>query len=155
MTKDTPQPRARTEGLIKERLDGELLVYDLQHHQAHCLNRAAALVWEQCDGQTTVPEIAQRIKHQLGAADENLVRLALEELAAKLLLQEPVARQPGMSRRELIHRLGLTAAGAAVPLITTIIAPEPVEAVTCLPPGSSCSSSGQCCTGLCASGMCI
>ena len=155
--KDTPQlPRARSEGLIQERLDDELLVYDLERHQAHCLNRTAALVWEHCDGRSTAQEIARRIEPRLGAADENLVKLALEQLAGKRLLQEPAAgprAKPGLSRRELMYRLGLTAA-AAVPLITTILAPEPIEAVTCLMTGELCSSSGQCCSGLCAAGMC-
>ena len=37
-------PKARTDGLLVEEMDGETLVYDLDTHGAHCLNPAAALV---------------------------------------------------------------------------------------------------------------
>ena len=54
-----PLPRMREQGLVVDDLPDEVLVYDLDRHQAHCLNRTAALVWRHCDGQTTVKEIAR------------------------------------------------------------------------------------------------
>ena len=46
-------PRARRDGLVIRELNGELLVYDLERHRAHCLNPTAALVFKQCDGRTS------------------------------------------------------------------------------------------------------
>ena len=46
-------PRMREQGLITDELPDEILVYDLDRHKAHCLNRTAALVWRQCDGKTS------------------------------------------------------------------------------------------------------
>ncbi len=40
------RPRSRTEGLVVRQAGEELLVYDLERHRAHCLNRAAAIVWD-------------------------------------------------------------------------------------------------------------
>ena len=54
-------PRARTDGLVINELTDEVLVYDLKRDKAHCLNAAAASVWKQCDGRTTVAEIARRL----------------------------------------------------------------------------------------------
>ncbi|MBV9278705.1 MAG: hypothetical protein JOZ41_01360, partial [Chloroflexi bacterium] len=44
-------PRARKNGLIVRELEDEVLVYDLERHRAHCLNRAAGLVWKHADGE--------------------------------------------------------------------------------------------------------
>ena len=40
-------PLARTDGLLTESLDGELLVYDLNGDIAVHLNRTAAIVWRE------------------------------------------------------------------------------------------------------------
>ena len=153
---DQPKhPRARAEGLILERMDGELLIYDLERHRAHCLSEAAALVFERCDGKSGAAQIAGRIQRELGTpVDPNLVRLALDEIARYHLLEDSRPRRPaGVSRRELIQKLGLAAA-TGLPLIRSIVAPEPVEAVTCKESGESCSGSAECCSGLCAAGTC-
>ena len=51
------RPLARKEGLLIERLPDEVLVYDLDRKKAHCLNGSAALIWNNCDGKTTVEAI--------------------------------------------------------------------------------------------------
>jgi hypothetical protein len=127
-------PRARQERLIIERIADETLVYDLERHQAHCLNRTAALVWEQCDGRNGVPEIAAALRRELGdAADEQLVWQSLERLSRARLLDDPVHRPdevPLPSRRQLAQQLGTAAALAAV---TSIVAPgAQAAASTCI-----------------------
>src|SRR5713226_2070068 len=92
-------PCARREGLVIQELPDELLVYDLERHRAHCLNPAAVLVWNHCDGRIPV--------------DEGIVRLALDQLGNARLLREQVTRQPSVSRasrRELLRRAGMMAA---------------------------------------------
>lgn len=159
------QPLARERSLIVEELADETLVYDLESHRAHCLNRSAALVWKQCDGRRSIAEIARRLKRELHEGmDEETVRYALDKLAKYHLLETgekkgmpalASARQAVMTRRELVRRLGLAAA-VALPLVTTIVAPTPAQAVTCLPSGSACTVSGDCCSGVCnVNGTCV
>ena len=151
-------PRARTEGLVVQELPDEVLVYDRDRDKAHCLNQTAALVWKYCDGETNVASIAQRLGRDLKTTpvDEKIVWYALDQLSKDHLLEEsvvPPTLLAGMSRREMVRVLGV-AAVVAVPLVTSIIAPTPAQASTCLPTGASCSSSAQCCSGLCNTGTC-
>jgi len=145
------KPIARQQDLVIKHLDGEMLVYDLRTDQAHCLNRTVALVWQQCDGRRTVRELGELLSRDLSApAGQELARLAVIELAREDLLHEvdeAWRTAPQISRRTLVRSLGV--ALAALPLITSIISPTPAEAATCLGSGQPCSSSAQCCSGLC------
>jgi hypothetical protein len=151
-------PRARTEGLVIQELPDEVLVYDRDRDEAHCLNQTAALVWKYCDGETTVTNIAKRLENELNTerVDEKIVWYALDQLSKDHLLEEnvvPPALLGGMSRREMVRVLGV-AAVVAVPLVTSIVAPTPAQAATCLPSGSACTASAQCCSGVCNAGVC-
>jgi hypothetical protein len=150
-------PNARKEGLVVRELADEVLVYDTQSDKAHCLNKTAALIWHHCDGQHSVKDIANSLTLQLDApVDEKMVWFALDQLSRDQLLEERVslpAMMSGLSRRQMVRTLGL-AAIVAVPLVTSIVAPTPAQAATCLPPGSACTSSAQCCSGLCSGGTC-
>jgi len=150
-------PEARHDELIVQELTDEVLIYDEQQHKAHCLNQTAAVVWKQCDGKRDVRDIARRASVELGApVGEEMVWLAVEELGKRRLLTE---RQnlgmAGTSRREMMKRLGIGAA-IALPLVTTIVAPEAAQAANCSPSGSACTSSAQCCApGLCSGNVCV
>jgi hypothetical protein len=81
MRKAGRTPKARKSGLVVEKLADEMLVYDLDTHQAHCLNRAAALVWENCNGRRTVGEIARALEARGEVVfTQEVVRLALGQL---------------------------------------------------------------------------
>src|ERR1700686_2958365 len=96
MTKSEHLPLARKEELLIERLSDEVLVYDLARKRAHCLNQAAALIWDHCDGKTSVVEMAGILRVSLNApVDEELVLFGLREIGRKHLLQEPVM-PPGL-----------------------------------------------------------
>lgn len=139
----------RDNGLVVDDLPDEVLVYDLETHQAHCLNRTAALVWRACDGQSTAAEIARRLTAELDAPfNEEFVLLALNQLESQQLLQDfDIARAQFavLSRRQMVRRLGLATA-IAVPLVTSIVAPRAVEAATCNPPGHPCTPGKLCCS---------
>jgi hypothetical protein len=142
-------PRLRADGLVIYDLPDEVLVYDKVRDQAHCLNQSAALVWRACDGQLAPREIALKLTTQLAVAvPEDLVMLALVQLEEIHLLEQrgtiPTSF-PGMSRRQMARSLGLTAA-VALPVITSIMAPTPAQAATCLAPGQPCSPVTLCCT---------
>lgn len=117
-------PAARKEGLVVKELPDEVLVYDLESHKAHCLNRAAAVIWKHFDGKTSISEVASRATSESGyAVDSEVVLLALQQLRkAKLILAaEPSKTEGHLSRRDLIKRVGLAA--TAIPLVTSILAP--------------------------------
>lgn len=149
-------PRARQSSLVVQELADELLVYDQERFKAHCLNRTAALVWKHCDGKKTTKEIALALEKEVGLpVGEELVWLALGQLGKSRLLTERVAPTSarGISRREVIRRVGLAAA-VALPVVTSIVAPKAAQAANCRASGQACAASAECCSGLCNALVC-
>ena len=149
-------PRARKEGLVVVELPDEVLVYDAERDKAHCLNQTAALVWKYCDGRTTTASMVRQMKRDLNTngVDERIVTLALAQLSKDHLLERDLiipSQLGGMTRRQMVRALGV-ATVVAIPLVTTIVAPTPVQAVSCVAPGDPCVASAQCCNGLCNPG---
>ena len=100
-------PLARHEDLVVQQMPEEVLLYDLRRHKAHCLNKTAAMVWQQCDGQTTVADMARRLEREAGpAVDEGVIRYALNKLGeADLLAERPdPGATRGLSRRQVVKR---------------------------------------------------
>jgi len=151
------RPLARKENLVIKETADELLIYDRERDTAHCLNQTAALVWRYCDGKRNVGAITDRISKDLHTpVDENIVWCAVEQLGRDRLLEERLVPPPqiaGLTRRQMIRALGV-AAVVAVPVVTSIVAPTPAQAVSCLPDGDSCSSPALCCSNLCSAGTC-
>src|SRR5947209_8059270 len=102
------KPVARKDKLTVREMPDEMLVYDLERHKAHCLNRAATLVWKHCDGGHDAAALAAVLGRQLnlaaGAAGA-AARLALEQLSRRNLLQEAVA--PAKEDERLTRRAAL------------------------------------------------
>ena len=148
-------PEARKDGLVVQHLSDEVLIYDQRRHKGHCLNQTAALVWKHCDGKTSVSEMARLLEEELKTpVKEEVIWLALEQLGKTHLLSRRVTlAQPGMTRRELIKRIGLAAA-VALPAVTSIVAPTAVQAATCKKSGQPCGTGAECCSGLCSGGKC-
>ncbi len=154
-------PRAREKGLLTCEVVDELLVYDLDRYKAHCLNSTAALVWRQCDGRTSIPEITRALNSAYEVTiDNDVVWFALEQLERARLIHIDVAngrRSAKLTRRELIKRAG-AAAAVGLPLVSSIVTPTAVEAASCRPPGAACGPDGPnstCCNGICVLGLCI
>lgn len=157
-------PTARRDDLIVREFADELLIYDKSREQAHCLNRTAALIWKQCDGRTSVDEISRRLANEMqseAAPNERAVWYALKQFKRDHLLEEtleiPVGLlrsvRSGLNRRQVMRALGLTAV-VAIPLVTSMIAPTAAQAVTCRGPGAACTTSAQCCNGVCSANVC-
>jgi hypothetical protein len=154
-------PARRTDSLVIQEVEGETLVYDLRNDKAHCLNRTAALVWKQCDGNQTVSEVAERVEMLLGMPVSNeVVWLALEQLGKRGLLTETVKKHSygsrRMSRRELARRLGIATA-LMLPFIASINAPAAIQAASCGGIEAFCGGANPpCCSGLvCCDGSCL
>ena len=141
-----PMPKAKTERLIVNEIDGETLVYDMGRHAATCLNDFAARVWRECDGETSIGGIAVAL-----GEDERAVWLALHQLTKSQLLTEAVALPPDMttakSRREITRRLGLGAAA----FVASIAVSTTAAHASCLPAFAQCLVNNSLCCRVCVS----
>ena len=150
-TRTSQLPRLRAEDLVVHDLPDEVLVYDQRNDQAHCLNQTAALVWRACDGTRTPAEIARRLTATLDqVVSEDLVLLALDQLDKFELLEASgpaLGHFSALTRRQMVRTLGIAAA-VAVPVVTSIVAPTPAQAATCIPAGQPCSPTVFCCSPL-------
>jgi hypothetical protein len=136
-------PRPRSCGVASQEVDGELLLYVEQTHQASCLNASAARIWELCDGDRTVEEIATR-----AGLDPDTVAHAVKQLGEAGLLENATCSLVGvdLSRRRMLLGVGL----AAIPIILLVTAPDArAGASACVLAGDNCVSTQPCCDGPC------
>jgi len=135
---DASVPTKR-DGLVVQTIGDEAIVYDGKTHEAHSLNRTAALVFQHVDGKSQLPEIAGKVGADLGrAADDRLVKVALDRLAAAGLLTKPSS-----GRRAVIRGIAV----ALLPVITTVLVPKPAGAASCGTSGAPCTTPTDCCPG--------
>jgi hypothetical protein len=116
----------RVEGLVFERVNGELLVYSPKTSESHALNEPAAIVFEHCEEPDSRGTMAAEIARCCGLpSDEAIVDLALADLTEAGLVQaDDGAAPPAVTRRALVRRLALTViAAAALPVVETVIMP--------------------------------
>lgn len=152
-------PVSRKDNLVVQEANGELLIYDLNDNKAYCLNETSSLIWNLCDGKSSISDISRSLGKQLNASvDEGLVWLALEQMKKEKLIQNEVtapAQYAGLSRREVIKKVGLGSM-IALPIISSLIAPTGAEAASgaCLViqmtgcvPAVGTPSANRCCSG--------
>lgn len=143
-------PTARTANLVEQETDKDLLIYDLQTDKAYMLNETSKFVFRACDGRTSFDNLKRRYKYT-----DDLIYLALDELKKSGLLEDNyISPFIGMSRREVVRRVGL-ASLTALPLITSLIAPQAAQAASAC--GGACTDSFSCpggCPNCTGSGTC-
>ncbi|HEY6121522.1 MAG TPA: PqqD family protein [Pyrinomonadaceae bacterium] len=144
-------PLARQRQLIVKHLPNEVLIYDSDRDKAHCLNQTAAQVWQACDGNRDVAGLREFVGNELGhEVPEEVIWLALDQLEKFHLLEcvpEKPARLSGITRRELVRRIGFVA--IALPVILSITAPTAQAQASLFPPGACCNNPSQCTSGSC------
>jgi hypothetical protein len=129
-------PRARTEDLIIEEVEGEVLVYDSKEKRAHCLGATAARVWRACDGSLGTDALADHL--ELSSAE---VRDALDELDSCELLEtsglnvvQSNGEGKGLTRRQLTMRSAKVGAGlVTAPLVYSINVSSALAVITPTP----------------------
>lgn len=144
-------PMARRERLLVEELPDEVLIYDLDRKKAHCLNSTAALIWNHCDGRTSVEDLVLILEKQSKAkVQEDVVWFGLNQLRTARLLEGPFAGPTGkqkLSRRELVKRIGLA---VSIPVIVSVLAPKASAALSCAHVGCvPCNAPCACIGGNC------
>ena len=130
------KPIAKKNFVVVEESPNEVLIYDSSINKVHVLTPVASAVWKNSDGNTSVSEISRKLEAELqNDGGDNLTWLALEELEKSGLLESPLnIPQNVVSRRSMMKT---AAAIAALPLVTTIIAPTPALALSRNTPGPS------------------
>jgi hypothetical protein len=158
---DQFMPLARKEGIIVQRLPDEVLVYDLENHKAHCLNQTAALIWDHCDGKTSVNEIARLVGENGDAANEKVVWFGLKQLQKANLLpkiDDIIGAERTVTRRHVVRTLG-AASLLSIPIVTSMLAPTAHAAASCAEVGSACRvppDNLECCgIAQCIAGECV
>ncbi|MDD5543368.1 MAG: PqqD family protein [Acidobacteriia bacterium] len=129
-------PRSRKEGLVIEELKDETLVYELDRNKAHCLDQTAVWIWKQCDGKTSVSEIARRMQKHLGSSvDEDVVWVGLKRLSKAGLLEEriqpPSGILEGRSRRDLLKKVALVGGIGVLSILVPSAAQAASACVSC------------------------
>lgn len=164
--KDIKNPIARTNDLVVQNSNDEILIYDLIEHRAICMNRTLVAVWGACDGTRSPEEIAAYLSdNEQGTINTDVVHLALMQLSENSLLAENDSfslLSSNMSRRKLIRNAAI-AATIALPVISNLVAPAAASARSaCVNPGGLAPNTlvndftdngncqlfleGQCCT---------
>lgn len=153
-------PLSRKTDLVVQSLENDLLVYNNQNNKAFCLNQTSAAVWNACDGFSTIEEITKKVSQQMNSpVTKQLVWLALEQLQKEDLLAKDndfAIDFGGLSRREVIRKVGLTTM-VALPVISALIAPSAAMAASaCIQAGNPCTPAtpDPCCPGLICEGTC-
>lgn len=128
------KPIARRTNIFSENLPNEMVLYNKQTQQVHCLNRSAAFVWENADGTRSIDELALLFERELNVpAGRDLVLVALDQLAKADLLERKteVAGEEVTSRRAVAKRLAMAGMSAAMlPVIASMTAPSASAATT-------------------------
>jgi len=101
------------------------MLFDPTTKKTHCLNQAAAIVWQHADGATSLEELARLVAEQTGApADVRVVEYALRKLDEEGLMEhvdEPASDDANLGRRQLFGKLGWAAALiVGVPLVIAV-----------------------------------
>lgn len=157
-------PAARSNNLVIQELDQEVLIYDLETDKAHCLNQTTAIVWNSCNGKNSVTDIMDSLEKQTGnKVSENLVWLAIDLLNERNLLSEKTSQKLSKrTRREAFKEIGL-ASVIALPIIASLLAPTAAFAVACsgtvtncigCPDGQPCDIDMDTIIGMCIGGFC-
>ena len=131
------KPKTRGDNIVIQKVEDEMLIYDLTTNEAFCLNETSALVYELCDGDRLVDEIAFEMSRQIETPiDADFVWFAVVQLAERGLLKRgEIENVSGMSRRKLIRKIGLTSL-AVLPMIGLVVAPSATNAQSCLANGA-------------------
>lgn len=144
------RPIAKSKNIVTQESGDELLIYDLKENRALCLNNTAKAIWKMCDGNRTVADISNEFSMRSKTfVSDDLIKIGLNQLEKDgLLIDGKTDYLEGMSRRDAIRKAGF-AAIIALPIISTVVAPEALAAQSLLPLQAACTANGECASGNC------
>jgi hypothetical protein len=104
------------------------------------------------NGARTREEILSKLPNDDSHSGETLFDLAIQELKKAELLDESAssAAATGINRREVLRKIALTGAAAAIiPTIVTLSPRETSAQTACLPKKACCNVDADCCSNKC------
>lgn len=124
-------PKARTINIIEQEADAELLIYDMRINKAYHLNETSKIIYNACAEQMTFDELKRRHRFP-----DDVIHFALDEMRAIGLIEGEISDHfSGLSRRDVIKRIGISTL-AALPVIAALTAPTAANAASNCPPAS-------------------
>ena len=146
------KPVSRTDDLVVQDANGEILIYDLRSNKAFCLNETSSLVWKACDGTRDISELRTSVGEALGSkVSDDFIWLALDQLKKDSLVDDVPdmnGRFEGLSRRDVIRKIAVGSM-VALPVVAGLVAPPAhAQASVC---GTTCTCRGDTTAGaICA-----
>lgn len=140
-------PAARDEGLLIEHVADEVVVYDVEGKEAHCLTALPAVVFTHCDGETDVAQLAAIASEKLGetVTETTVVDVVAQLQARDLLASSRLSTQDGVTRRSMLRKSAVVGGVVtAAPLISSVFAPPALAANSATCGRLLCC---PCCTG--------
>jgi hypothetical protein len=154
---DLRSTRFKQKKLIARTIDDELLLFDKKTSTAHCLNGIAGEMWMACKRQSSAADVTDFLRSRWPEMEEEVVGASLSRMAAAGLLEETIDEENiSTARRELIRKLGFTAAVVLPIVVTSVLIPPAASAASCGHLLSPCGGSNPpCCSGFhCLVGVC-
>jgi len=142
-------------GLLCNQLDGQVLIYDPHADAIHLLDPTTGRVFDLLkSGVRTKEEVVSKLPNNEGDhSDAALLDLAIQGLRkAELFDEDSSSAEPatGISRRELLRKIALTGAAAAmIPTIVTLSATQAFGQGSCLAKKACCTVDAECCSNKC------
>lgn len=150
------KPKTRTENIVVQEIEKEILIYDLKDNKAFSLNETSAKIWQLCDGNRNVAEIKQALNESLSQPiAEDFIWLALDNFKKDNLIENEENFEidfNGLSRRQVIKKVGF-ASMIALPIVSSIVAPTAAHAASGLGAlFAACASPSDCASNFCTQG---
>ena len=133
-------------GLLRHKLNDELLVYDPVEQRIHLLNNTTTAIVDMMDEGVSAEAIIEKLDHiHARPVGSQLLALALDELAKTGLTENAgkVTRISDVSRRELLQRVAAVGAILLTPAIASLT-PATMHAQSAC--GTACASLSSNCT---------
>jgi hypothetical protein len=149
--------RFKQKKLIARTIDDELLLFDEETSTAHCLNGIAGEMWMACEQQSCAADVTDFLRIRWPDTEKEVVWASLSRMAAAGLLEEITEEESiSTSRRDLIRKIGLTAAAVLPIVVTSVLIPPAAAAASCGPFLAQCGGiHPPCCSGFhCVLGVC-
>lgn len=138
-------PLALMDNIMTQDYADETLIYNLKTNKMFHLNETSSLIWQFCDGRSSIDQISRKVSQKLNSyTSHEIVWLALQQLHQNGLLAHNFGLEANLkrvSRRDMIIKAGL-ATMVAFPLITSVIAPSAVSAASGSPNAVCTSNCG-------------
>ena len=128
------RPVARDKDLVIQKLNDEIVVYDLKTNNALYLNETSAAIWNLCNGSRSVSDIRKKLRDEFDTVvSSDFINFAIYQLRRDKLLSgdDEIDRYlKKFSGRWAIKKLG-HGSMMALPSITSVTAPTAIAA-SCL-----------------------